>query len=227
VKTDATGASGCNEQAYSPAILNAATIVNFPISGLNSGSDSTLLIITFLDTFLMDTTICYSCDLPIAQFSVDSNGWSYQFTSLSTAAASWAWDFGDGNNSTMEHPEHTYFPGNFTVCLTVANSCGTDSICKVVNVIWGIPEIEHYLVSIYPNPSHGFFQIEAGLINGGFNFKVVDILGNIVLQQEGSQFNATHFSINLNEQGAGAYFIWIETEDTIYRGKLILLPAGD
>ena len=38
---------------------------------------------------------------------------------------SWLWDFGDGNNSTLQHPSHTYTTsGTYTVQLTATNSVG-------------------------------------------------------------------------------------------------------
>jgi gliding motility-associated-like protein len=50
------------------------------------------------------------------------------FTDLSTPTApitSWAWDFGDGNNSALQNPSHMYMPGTYTVSLTLtdANGC--------------------------------------------------------------------------------------------------------
>jgi len=37
----------------------------------------------------------------------------------------WAWDFGDGNTSTEQHPQHTYTTnGTFTVTLSVSNNFG-------------------------------------------------------------------------------------------------------
>ena len=40
---------------------------------------------------------------------------------------SWAWDFGDGNTSTLQNPVHTYTsPGVYTVTLTATNAYGSD-----------------------------------------------------------------------------------------------------
>ncbi|MFZ4401694.1 MAG: M4 family metallopeptidase [Bacteroidales bacterium] len=55
------------------------------------------------------------------------------FTNQSNNGASYLWDFGDGTNSTLLNPTHTYNSyGTFTVKL-VANggSCGIDSITKL------------------------------------------------------------------------------------------------
>ena len=55
-----------------------------------------------------------------------------QFTDESTGnATSWSWDFGDGTNSTVQHPEHTYaVPGTYTVTLTASNAYGEDTETK-------------------------------------------------------------------------------------------------
>lgn len=48
---------------------------------------------------------------------------------------SWLWDFGDGNTSTEQDPDHTYAAaGTYTVCLTVSNSEGSDTACQPVTV---------------------------------------------------------------------------------------------
>ncbi len=51
------------------------------------------------------------------------------FTDLSTGSpATWAWTFGDGGISSLQHPSHLYTsPGLFTVNLTVTNSQGSDT----------------------------------------------------------------------------------------------------
>ncbi|MEW6220865.1 MAG: PKD domain-containing protein [Thermodesulfobacteriota bacterium] len=49
------------------------------------------------------------------------------FQSLARHASSWLWDFGDGETSTDEHPQHIYAePGLYTVTLTVTNPAGSD-----------------------------------------------------------------------------------------------------
>ena len=57
---------------------------------------------------------------------------SVTFTDLSTGnPTSWAWDFGDGNSSTLQNPTHTYASvGTYDVSLTVTTSTGSDSETK-------------------------------------------------------------------------------------------------
>ena len=62
-------------------------------------------------------TAATGCSLPI----------TINFTNTSTGSGtfSYAWDFGDGATSTLQHPSHTYnTAGSFTVTLTVTSSTG-------------------------------------------------------------------------------------------------------
>lgn len=67
----------------------------------------------------------------------DSSG-GYYFANASTGggALSYSWDFGDGNTSTLQHPNHTYSaPGLYLACLTVSDGSGcTDTYCDSVYV---------------------------------------------------------------------------------------------
>jgi PKD repeat protein len=70
---------------------------------------------------------------PVAALSANKTSWSapaaIQFYDKSTGfPTSWAWDFGDGTNSTVKHPVHTYqTTGNYTVTLTTTNDLGSDT----------------------------------------------------------------------------------------------------
>ncbi len=86
-----------------------------------------------------DTTITIGGGTITSLFSQSSTGLSASFTDLSTSSgtiATYLWDLGDGNTSTMQNPSHTYaMNGTYTVCLTVVNNCGvTDSTCQSITV---------------------------------------------------------------------------------------------
>ncbi len=74
---------------------------------------------------------------PITDFTVTDQGMgSFAFTDQSSnEPVVWIWDFGDGNVSSSQNPEHTYqTEGSYTVCLTTTNSVGIDSSCQVLVV---------------------------------------------------------------------------------------------
>ncbi|PLW95112.1 MAG: hypothetical protein C0592_00800, partial [Marinilabiliales bacterium] len=88
-----------------------------------------------------DTTcaiLTVTCNAPVADFTDSTNNLFVSFTNLSTSDdvfPFYLWDFGDGNTSTQTNPTHTYAsPGVYTVCLTISDSCGTDSSCATVTV---------------------------------------------------------------------------------------------
>ena len=57
------------------------------------------------------------------------------FTNTSRNATSYAWDFGNGQTSTLQNPQTTYSAaGVFTVVLTATGANGTNRITKTVNV---------------------------------------------------------------------------------------------
>ncbi len=77
-----------------------------------------------------------NCPPPSASFTQAPTNNVVTFTDNSAGSpTSWQWNFGDGNMSAVQNPVYTYgTPGNFTICLTVMNSCGTHTSCKSLNI---------------------------------------------------------------------------------------------
>jgi PKD repeat protein len=76
---------------------------------------------------------------PKADFDFQAAALQVTFADKSTGnPTSWAWSFGDGGNSSVENPTHTYAAaGNYTVSLTARNAAGQDTANKVVAVTAG------------------------------------------------------------------------------------------
>ncbi|MFK8056762.1 MAG: PKD domain-containing protein [Saprospiraceae bacterium] len=73
---------------------------------------------------------------PTAAFGSSVSGLTVSFNDQSSNATSYAWDFGDGNSSSMSDPTHTYASsGTYTVTLEVTNTCGTDQSTASVTVL--------------------------------------------------------------------------------------------
>ena len=69
-------------------------------------------------------------------FSVSTNGLLATFTNNSSNATSFTWDFGDGMNSNLASPTHTYAQdGNYTVVLSATNACGTNMVTQTVVIV--------------------------------------------------------------------------------------------
>ena len=73
---------------------------------------------------------------PVADFmaapTIISTGESVQFTDLSgNNPTSWNWDFGDGDSSTSQNPQHIYeSAGIYSVSLMVSNPYGSDTLVE-------------------------------------------------------------------------------------------------
>lgn len=83
---------------------------------------------------------------PEASFTFDVNKTSnvVKFTDASTDAdgdtLTYSWDFGDGNTSTEQNPEHTYVEeGSYTVVLTVSDGTDTDEYTAIVDTAPTMP----------------------------------------------------------------------------------------
>ncbi len=74
---------------------------------------------------------------PVAAFTwANPSGGLVNFTDQSTnTPTSWAWDFGDGGNSSSQNPSHVYTAnGAYYVCLTATNTAGSNTLCDSVHV---------------------------------------------------------------------------------------------
>ena len=81
------------------------------------------------------------------------------FQDLSTGGpTTWAWDFGNGNTSSLQNPTATYFnSGMYTVTLTVTNARGSNTLMR------------SQYITVYEPPVVNF---SADLVNGCFPHKV-------------------------------------------------------
>jgi PKD repeat protein len=99
-------------------------------------------------TGVATATVTVSSDAPTADFtfsqlpSPPNAAHTMQFNSSGSAAstgrtiASYSWDFGDGNSSTLASPPHTYLAGaSYNVTLSVTDSTGkVGRVTKTVQV---------------------------------------------------------------------------------------------
>lgn len=86
-------------------------------------------------------TVTANCPVPTSNWGFTTNNLNATFSDSSSGGIAWLWDFGDGASSTVQNPSHGYASfGNYTVCLTVTNSCGSDSTCKSVSVFCPTPQ---------------------------------------------------------------------------------------
>jgi PKD repeat protein len=84
-------------------------------------------------------TVNVSCLNLEAFFDHDADGLDLSFEDISFGEpSSWLWNFGDGNVSTEQNPNHAYSqPGTYFVCLTIENECGNAGFCEFIPVSCG------------------------------------------------------------------------------------------
>jgi len=97
-------------------------------------------------------TVIYSnCPPPQTNFSYLVNQYSVQFTDQSQPTNSWNWQFGDGETSNLQNPEHTYSAsGEYIVRLTIQDSCGNATHLDTVHILCTPPVVGFYYNFLYP-----------------------------------------------------------------------------
>lgn len=94
----------------------------------------------YSEDFCMGLDLTYPA--PLAEFTIDATADPlFNFTDQSLYnPTSWLWTFGDGNQSALQNPSHTYTSlGQFNVCLTATNAYGNHVKCKTLTVSNGAP----------------------------------------------------------------------------------------
>lgn len=112
---------------------------------------------------------------PIANFTISShtlfNDLPITFQNLSSGAITYQWDFGDGQTSTLVHPNNTYDdPGTYYITLIATNYLGCkDTVVKPISI-----EEEWWIY--VPNT----FTPDGNEFNNNFSARYVNIIENEV-----------------------------------------------
>jgi gliding motility-associated-like protein len=155
-------------QTVSPAATTTYTVY---LSDANSCTDSATVTVTVNPN-------------PVAVFSGDSLAGCaphcVNFTDNSTIASgtitSWSWDFGDGNTSTSQSPNHCYaLPSVYSVTLTITSASGCTNTIVMPNYIqvFALPDAE-FTASPQPttelNPTIYFTDQSSGASTWSWSF---------------------------------------------------------
>ncbi len=171
----------------------------------------------------------------------------YNYTAVSYASTgalySYLWDFGDGSNSTLQYPSHTYTGvGPYVLCLTVTDNVGcTATQCDslyagrgsnviTLNVVQGnstsVSEIELIgALENYPNPFSNATTVSYTLMeNTNIELSIVDLLGKTVTVLENNSKQAGNHKIEFNADGVseGMYLLQLKAGNNISTKKLII-----
>jgi PKD repeat protein len=165
---------------------------------------------------------------PIANFNYSTNGNSVTFTNSSTSnmnrPLNYFWDFGDGNTSVLENPNHSFSSsGIYSVKLIVKDCIFSDTASYTVQIgATGIHEDGIYQIRIYPNPTNSNLNFDYGDAINGYHLMIKNTYGQQVFHKR-----ITSKTDDLNSSnwgGSGLYFAHIidSQGNTIEIRKIIL-----
>lgn len=145
------------------------------------------------------------------------------FTDLSENASAWAWDFGDGQTSTDQHPSHTYTdPGTYTVTLIASNEANADTMEVVdlitVNEVISVTSFNAAALNVYPNPSNGQVKVEVPAGMRG-TLVITDVAGKEVMKRE---IYGSESTVQVGIEAPGMYLFRMQTEQNAYYSKVVV-----
>ncbi len=147
---------------------------------------------------------------PVADFSQVANGNMVNFSNLSfsntNSILTYEWDFGDGNFSADENPQHNYATsGQYDVRLIASNCIFSDTIMISVQIgATGTNTASENSIHVFPNPVKDKLFINAPAEHIGIHFELYDLLGKCV---KSGAIRAENFSLDLNDLASGIYIL--------------------
>jgi PKD repeat protein len=165
------------------------------------------------------------CSAPISGFDYSIDGFSVYFEDQSERADLYYWDFGDGYYSNLANPWHEYETmGNFEVCLTTWNACGSDTLCDILHMSTvSIQENGEGSFVIYPNPASKKVFVKA-MFDGQSVIGIYDLSGKEIIKQDIFIVNGETVEIDLGNMDPGIYIVRIDSGENHHFGKLIVIP---
>ncbi len=153
---------------------------------------------------------------PAAGFDFDVAMDAVNFTNTTTDGASYAWDFGDSNTSTMESPSHTYAAsGTYTVTMTATNgTCEDVTTQEVTFIVTSVRDLieSEWDLTASPNPFTNNLVINYDL--GENRDRTQLVLYNYLGQELHNEvLNSNAGTLNLGEDlPEGIFFIQLRQE---------------
>ncbi len=191
-----------------------------------NGSDTATNTITVLNTVTADFT---------TSTDTITLGETVTFTNASQNETAIDWDFGDGETSTAENPEHEYTSiGNFTVTMNAGNACGSDQKTTLIvvfdstkppdtNTLIKPVIIEDQLTfSIYPNPAGDAVFVETSNKRPE-RLEVYNLVGDLLLTQKPGIETTPSIRVNTSGLPEGMYLIKVYADGDYRTAKFSLL----
>ena len=160
--------------------------------------------------------------LDIIDFSYATNGQTVQFTDASPNATSWSWDFGDGNTSSIQNPQHTYAAdGVYDVTLMTDGGLCSKVETVVIGTI-GLNDPIELSAEVYPNPAVEAVTItlNAPLLQDA-TIEVYTLEGRLVMSTEVSS-GKNEITLDVRSLANGVYWINLESDGQGIREKMVI-----
>lgn len=197
------------------------------ITGVDSNQNTCVDDTCFQVTVSAQNTPCVAN--PNFTFSV--NQYSASFTSTGTctncASVTYAWNFGNGQTSTLQNPTHVYTTnGTYNVCLIVTGTTANmqtckDTVCKTVLVnATGVKNVHFNALALYPNPTKDQVWVELPTGLSSKSLVIKDLTGRILEQKILNPSGSKRISLNVQHLSKGVYLVQVNTNEGTYISKL-------
>ena len=185
----------------------------------------------------IDIEVMPATDAPFSSFSISDSlvfldlGGMVSFTSMSTNASTYEWDFGDGTVlMAEENPSHSYStPGIYQVVLKVMNDDGCDDFHTETVIVKesSTAVIESHLdsrIDVFPNPATDMLFINTNSLDtDGMKIEIVDLLGRTIQIPNIQQISSGRFELELSNVEGGTYFVLLHSDELSFVTKIIKL----
>lgn len=172
---------------------------------------------TAMDTVVVSATpgVTAAFSAPVAAPMNTSIAFSDQ---SSGNPSGFSWDFGDGNFSTIQNPNHIYVAmGTFTVTMIVNNGTCFDTTTSDITITAPVGIDDELLndgVTLYPNPNTGRFYLAFDFPEAiDIDVEVINLAGQIIYRDHLPNVISREEQINLQDRAAGLYLVKVRSGD--------------
>lgn len=120
---------------------------------------------------------------PVPLFSAEVSDAQVSLTNSSEFASGYLWRLGDGSTSTDSNPVHTFANGNWTIKLIAYSVFCSDSTTRSVSIKTSLKELHKPAITLFPNPSDGYFALVWADASATGLAEMVDLSGKVVYTQ--------------------------------------------
>jgi len=159
----------------------------------------------------------------VSDFQITLGDPDISIENLTENAKHFYWDFGDGNTSEEQHPQHTYEEnGEYDIRLISENFCGKDTIVQTIEIkTVGTDELGGSDWDLFPNPTKGVVILKRRAnTNKPATIFIRDVSGRITGEFDLPK-NKQETRIDFSDFKKGVYILEIKTEEQTYVMKII------